>query len=322
MSRVEIFIPEKYKDTSKYRTEDGVVFTRIEKESGNQSKKQGEEDHYVSLAIEKQYQKAEDGTEIFECNIPLEINNSELNCEDYLKDLNLSDDTKLYLEFKNISLLGEEFRSLNKIMEHEIDSSMDQSICYLRYKEIRIKDETGIKNKLVIIYRMVKSSLGYDNAPMDAWGNHIVWTSAYLHFLRPNTKNDLKEIHIEYADSVIEMMEQMMKMNENESWNFLLYHVLPQMDNVYNYDIGFYEGNIECGDSFTSPSWVGEKYYLTHETVKYDITGFLLNKIDDTIETTITPEEFLERYRFVLQKMHDGKIQGFIAKASFMGLIF
>lgn len=322
MSRVEIFIPEKYKNTLKYRTKDGIVYTRIEKEKGNQREKQADEDNYVSLAIEKQYQKAEDGTEIFECNIPLEINNSELDCEYYFKELNLSDETKLYLEFRNISLSGEEFRSLNKIMDHEINSSINKPICYLRFKEIMIRDEIGIKKKLVIIYRIVKNSLGYDNAPTDARGNHIVWTSAYLHFLRPKIKNDLKEIHIEYADSVIEMMEQMMKMNENESWNFLLYHVLPQMNHVYNYDIGFYEGNIECADSFTSPSQVGEKYYLSYETIKYDITGFLLNKIDGAIETTIIPEEFLERYRFVLQKLHDGKIQGFIAKASFMGLIF
>ena len=114
----------------------------------------------------------------------------------------------------------------------------------------------------------------------------------------------------------------MMKMNEFESWNFLLDYLLPQMGNAFNYDIDFYEGNIEYGDSFASLPDMGEKYYLTYETIKYDITRFLLNRIDDTIETTITEEEFLERYRFVLQKMHDGKIQGFIAKASFMGLIF
>lgn len=321
MSRVEIFIPEKYKDTSKYETEDGIVFTRIETEGEYQSKKQGEEDNYVSLAIEKQYQRAEDGMEIFECNIPLEINNFELDCEDYYKDLNLSDDTKLYLEFKNISLSRKEFQSLDRIMEREIFDS-DKSYRHLRYKEIRMKDEIGIKKKLVIFYRVFAGSYGMDNEPAGALADYVTWTSSYLHFFRPNTKYDLEEIHLEDAGRVTGVLEQMMRMNEEEAWNFFLYTALPKMHEGYNYEINFYEGAIECGDLCTTPPWLGTHYFLTYETIIYDVTGFLLNKINDTIETTITLEEFLVRYRFILQKMHDGKIQGFIAKASFMGLIF
>lgn len=320
MSRVEIFIPEKYKDTSKYETEDGIVFTRNETEEGNQSKRQGV-NHYVSLAIEKQYQKLEDGLETFECAIPLDIDDFELDCEDYFKDLNLSDDTKLYLEFKNISLSRKEFQSLDRIMEREIFEP-NKSVRQLQYKEIRMKDKIGIKKKLVIFSRVSAVSYEIDYESAGALTECVIWSSTYLHFFRPNTKYDLEEIHLEDAVTVNGVLEQMMRMNEEEAWNFFLHTVLPQIHEGYNYEISFYEGAIECGDLCSTPLWMGTHYYLTHEKNTYDVTGFLLNKKDDTVESATTQEEFLERYRFILQKMHDGKIQGFIAKASFMGLIF
>lgn len=52
--------------------------------------------------------------------------------------MNLSDETKLYLEFSNTSLSVEEFRSLKKIIEREIYSAWDRLNYRLRYKEIHI----------------------------------------------------------------------------------------------------------------------------------------------------------------------------------------
>lgn len=308
MSRVNVFIPEKYKDEKVYHHQGKNIYKNLIERDRND---------YISVAIDKSYVEHEDGTYVYECIISLERAEYELLYVEGYPELNEKSDDTLYLELCD--------DSYGALLNHLINIGIDKLLCYdfdtkckrwFRYKEIITKDERGKTRKLI------------EEEIVNGWyhlGNIIYHSQdysglskKYLYFSYPEEWNMFKSIKIHKLGSENVVLNRILWMSKEELWDFLLSRITKdEIYNIYNYDIEFAEATISVGDFLSE--WNTAEYYVIQDKIIYDLKYFLL--IDKVSEEQFSHDEFKRRYIRLLEQARVGRLSNIINKGLMLDLI-